>query len=258
MPTTTPLMMTDVRDHHASRRMLLWLTAFAIAMGVLEGAVVIYLRRLYFPEGFRFPMRAVETDIMIVELWRELATLIMLGAVGVLAGRNRGERFALFLYAFGIWDIVYYAFLRLMLGWPESLFTWDILFLLPVPWVGPVLAPCIVAATMCVVALMVVRFTDRGLPVSMTPRERALLWSGALVIIVSFTLEWVRTDGPTLWTNITQDRDLLYGLGDFVPRVYPWWIFAIGEGLGLASIALYWRRLNRPAASPAHSTGGLS
>jgi hypothetical protein len=250
-------MMSASPDPHASRRHVLWLTAYAIAMGVLEGAVVIYLRRLYFPEGFRFPMRAVETDIMIVELWREIATIIMLGAVGILAGRNRGERFSLFLYAFGVWDLVYYLFLRLMLGWPESVFTWDILFLLPVPWVGPVLAPGIVAITMCVVALMVVRFTDRGLPVSMTTRERALLWSGALVIIVSFTLEWTRTDGPTLWTNITQHRDLLYGLGDFVPKVYPWWIFAIGEGLGLASIALYWRRLNA-VAPPAQSSTGLS
>jgi hypothetical protein len=220
----------------------MWVTTYAVAMGILEAAVVIYLRRLYFPEGFRFPMRAVETDIMIVELWREVSTVVMIAAVGVLAGRNRGERFALFLYCFGLWDLVYYGFLKLMLDWPESFFTWDILFLLPIPWVGPVLAPCIIAITMCAIALSVVRLTDRGRPVHMLPRERLLLWGGALVVIVSFTLDWTQVDGPTLWANIVQDRDLLYGLGNYVPKHYPWWIFFIGEFLIVAAWWIFYRR----------------
>lgn len=211
-------------------------------MGVLEAAVVIYLRRLYFPDGFRFPVRLVDTDIAMVELWREAATVVMLAAVGALAGRTRSERFAWFIYCFGLWDLVYYGFLKLALGWPESLFTWDILFLLPIPWAGPVLAPCIVAVTMCGIALTAVRYTDAGLDARMTTRERALLIVGSLVIILSFTLDWMRTDGPTLWANITQPRDLLYGLGHYVPKRYPWWIFAIGQSLGLAGWWLYARR----------------
>jgi hypothetical protein len=242
--------MPDARDtSSSSRRTLFWATAFAIAMGVLEAAVVIYLRRLYFPEGFRFPMRLVETDIMIVELWREAATMVMLLAVGSLAGRTRSERFAYFIFSFGLWDLVYYGFLKLALGWPESLLTWDILFLLPVPWVGPVLAPCLVALTMCALALTTVRMTDRAIPAELTTRERALLVAGAFVIIVSFTLDWVRVDGPTLWLNIVDDRDLLYGLGNYVPRYYPWWIFAIGETLGLVALASYARRLRNPLSS---------
>jgi hypothetical protein len=204
-------------------------------MGVLEGAVVVYLRRLYFPGGFAFPMQMVETDIMVVELWREAATMTMLAAVGALAGRNRPERFAWFIFSFGIWDLVYYATLKLALGWPPSLFTWDILFLLPFPWVGPVLAPCIVAATMCGIAFTAVVLTDRGIDASMRPRERTMLGVGALIVIVSFTLDWVLTDGPTLWANLMLDRDLLYGLGHYVPKNYPWWIFASGEALGLVA-----------------------
>ncbi len=219
------------------------MTVYAIAMGVLEGAVVVYLRRLYFPEGFAFPMKMIETDIAIVELWREAATIVMLAAVGILAGRTRAERFAWFIYTFGIWDLVYYAFLKLSLGWPESLFTWDILFLLPMPWTGPVLAPCVVAVTMCILALTAVRYTDLGLDASMKTRERLLLWLGAIIVIVSFTLDWVRTDGPTLWGNIAEGRDLLHGLDRYVPKNYPWWIFIVGEGLGLASWLLYTRRL---------------
>src|SRR3954471_9987715 len=102
-------------------RAFVWVTAYAVGMGVLEGAVVVYLRRLYFPGGFHFPLWAVDRDIAIVELWREAATVLMLAAVGGLAGRNRGERFAYFIYAFGWWDLVYYAFLKLALGWPPSL-----------------------------------------------------------------------------------------------------------------------------------------
>lgn len=210
-------------------------------MGVLEAAVVIYLRKLYFPGGFRFPMNMIDWDIVVVELWREIATMVMLATVGALAGRTRAERFAWFIYSFGLWDLVYYAFLKVTLGWPESLFTWDILFLLPVPWFGPVLAPCIVAVTMCGIALTAVRLTDRGLDARMTPRERGLLVTGALVIILSFTIDWIRTEGPVLWLNITLPRSLLYGMA-YVPKDFPWWIFAIGQSLGLAAWWSYARR----------------
>jgi hypothetical protein len=224
-------------------RTLLWVTIYGVAMGVLEGAVVIYLRQLYFPNGFQFPLWVVDNNIAIVELWREIATLVMLIAVGALAGRNRGERFAYFLYAFGIWDLVYYAVLKLALDWPSSLLTWDILFLLPVPWVGPVLTPCIIALTMMAFGATVVRFTSAGVDVDMLPRERALLWVGALIVIVSFTLDWVRVEGPNLWQNVTLDRRLDYKVGGFVPVHFPWWIFVLGEGMILAAFYQFRSRL---------------
>jgi hypothetical protein len=224
-------------------RTLLWVTIYGVAMGVLEGAVVIYLRRLYFPGGFQFPMWSVDRNIFIVELWRELATILMLSAVGAIAGRNRGERFAYFLYAFGIWDLVYYAVLKLALDWPASFLTWDILFLLPVPWVGPVITACLVALTMIAFGITVVRFTSAGVDVDMLGRERVLLWLGALVVIVSFTREWLQVEGPTLWRNITTHRTLDDKIGGFVPAHFPWWIFVLGEGMILASFALFLTRL---------------
>src|SRR5262245_39933262 len=93
-------------------RMLVWVSVYAVAMGLLEAAVVVYLRRLYYPHGFAFPLVPVDNDVAVVELWRELATVVMLAAVGGMAGRNRGERFAYFLYAFGIWDLIYYVGLK--------------------------------------------------------------------------------------------------------------------------------------------------
>jgi hypothetical protein len=237
----------------ATRRKALWITAYAIAMGVLEAAVVIYLRKLYYPTGFSFPLRMVDTDIAKVELVREVATVVMLAAVGALAGRTRSERFAWFIYCFGIWDLVYYAFLRLALGWPESIMAWDILFLLPVPWYGPVLAPCLVALTMCGIALTAVVFTDQELDARMTTRERAMMVVGSVIIIVSFTIDWVRTEGPILWANLTLPRDLLYGLA-YVPKNFPWWIFFIGFAIGLAGWYLWGSRVagrRRRSSTPA-------
>ena len=228
--------------HPDTRKKALWITAYAIAMGVLEAAVVIYLRKLYYPEGFTFPLRMVDTDIAVVELVREVATIVMLAVVGALAGRTRSERFAWFIYCFGIWDLVYYGFLRLALGWPESVMTWDILFLLPVPWYGPVLAPCLVALSMCGIALMAVWFTDHGLDARMTTRERALMVAGSLIIILSFTIDWMKAEGPILWTNLMMPRDLLYGLA-YVPSDYPWWIFIIGFAIGLAGWYLWASRV---------------
>jgi hypothetical protein len=227
-----------------TRRKALWITVYAIAMGVLEAAVVIYLRKLYYPEGFSFPLRMVDTDIAIVELWREVATIVMLGAVGVLAGRTRSERFAWFIYCFGLWDLVYYGYLKYALDWPKSLLDWDILFLLPVPWYGPVIAPCIVALTMCGIALTAVRFTDLEIDSRMTPLERSMAAVGALIIIVSFTIDWIRLEGPVLWANITIPRDLLYGMA-YVPKDYPWWIFIVGQAIGLAAWYMYGSRLAR-------------
>jgi hypothetical protein len=84
----------------------------------------------------------------------------------------------------------------------------------------------------------------------MTARERVLLWVGAIVIIVSFTLDWTRTDGPVLWTNIAEGRHLLHGLDTYVPSNFPWPVFVAGEALGLASWVSYTRRLGVSREGP--------
>ena len=124
---------------------------YAMAMAWVESAVVYYLRlhidRLepYQPNplpviGFLGPVEAI----------REAATLVMLLTVGMLAGRNWRARFGYTAIAFGVWDIFYYVFLKVMCGWPHSLADWDILFLLPLPWWGPVWAPMAIALLMII------------------------------------------------------------------------------------------------------------
>src|SRR5690349_14247608 len=107
---------------------------FSIAMAALESAVVVYLRALYYPDGFSVAFRLIDESIVKVELLRELATIIMLLAIGQLAGKTFNERFAYFLLSFAVWDIFYYGWLKVLIDWPSTLLDWDILFLIPFTW----------------------------------------------------------------------------------------------------------------------------
>jgi hypothetical protein len=120
--------------------------AYAVAMAWVESAVVFYLRTMIHRIDPHQPNPLPEIGgFAPVELVRELATLIMLFAVGFLAGRTWRARIGYTAIAFGVWDIFYYVFLKVICGWPHSLLDWDILFLLPMPWWGPVLAPVLIA-----------------------------------------------------------------------------------------------------------------
>src|SRR6266404_5949617 len=128
-----------------------WITVvvFAAAMAWVESAVVFYLRTMINRiEPYQAHPLPLIGGLGPAELVREAATLIMLLMVGVLAGRTWRSRLGYFAIAFGVWDIFYYVFLKLLCGWPHSVLDWDILFLLPLPWWGPVLAPVSIALLM--------------------------------------------------------------------------------------------------------------
>ena len=165
-----------------------WLWILGVAVGFFEAAVVVYLRKLYYPDGFDFPIVMASTDIALVEIARELASIVLLAAGARLAGAFFLERFAAFMILFGIWDILYYVFLKLVLGWPASLATWDVLFLIPVPWIGPVWAPVMVSLALVACGSYLYWTSDRP------RRVRALDWAveitGGLIVILSFTLQW--------------------------------------------------------------------
>jgi len=134
-----------------------WVVIFAIAFAWVESAVVVYLRKIYFNGGFSFPLtvnyengKHVFDPLVRIELGREIATIIILLSVGIIAGRKKIHQFCFFMIGFGIWDIFYYIWLVVMVGWPESLMTWDLLFYVPLPWVGPVITPVLIAIAMTV------------------------------------------------------------------------------------------------------------
>lgn len=153
---------------------------FATAMAWMEAATVAYLRVLV---GRVVPYQPNPLPLVHVfsetELVRELATMVMLGAAGFLAGRCARTRLAYAFLAFGIWDILYYVFLVVITGWPRSLWDWDVLFLLPLPWWGPVLSPALIALFMIVGATLVTQFEDRRL----WPRRWALVMNAAGILI---------------------------------------------------------------------------
>src|SRR5688572_7311282 len=125
--------------------------AFAIAMAWVESASVYYLRALVDRiEPYQPNPLPINDALGYVELWREASTLVMLATLGMLAGRTWRRRLGYAAIAFGTWDILYYGFLRIMTGWPRTLLDWDILFLLPLPWWGPVIAPVSIALLMLV------------------------------------------------------------------------------------------------------------
>lgn len=124
---------------------------FATAMAWVESAVVLYLRTMIDRiEPFQANPLPRFGGLEHAEIVREAATLIMLATVGWLAGRSWRSRAGYAVMAFGVWDIFYYVFLKVLTGWPHSLLDWDILFLLPLPWWGPVLAPMLIAGLMIV------------------------------------------------------------------------------------------------------------
>lgn len=200
------------------RNMLLAVFAFAAAFAFVESSVVVYLRSIYYPDGFTFPLKMIRQEHLIVELAREAATIVMLVAAGMIAGGHRWERFSYFIFAFGVWDIFYYVWLKILLDWPVSVFDWDILFLIPMPWIGPVLAPVLVSLFL-IAASMLILSKERGrYHPPLTAWISAVAGSGA--ILYSFMED---TDATVLLA---------------MPRPYSYGYFTAG-------FALYWYALIR-------------
>ena len=159
---------------------------FSVAMAYLESAIVVYLRLLYYPEGFIFPIKIIPDEIFLIEFGRELATIFMLASISYLISIRFVERFAYFLFAFGVWDIFYYVWLKLFINWPDSLFTDDLLFLIPVPWISPVLAPIIVSIIFIVMSLTLLVFQLKAISLKKNLLANILMVLGVLLILFSF------------------------------------------------------------------------
>ena len=220
---------------------------FGISFGYVEAAVVIYLRALYEPlrqrltpgraPGDLFPLanrekmvaEAPETALLLnVEVIREAATIVMLAAAAMLVTAERSLWLPTLSIAFGAWDLSFYLFLKLWIDWPASLLSWDLLFLLPVPWVAPVLAPVIVSFT--IIGCGVVTLYR---PIYTEWRHWTGLFLGGALVILSFT-----------W-------DFRHVIAGNMPRPFTWWLFVTGEAVSLGSFLHGFLR-QRPHAGQFH------
>ncbi|TET52476.1 MAG: hypothetical protein E3J53_03450 [Desulfobacteraceae bacterium] len=204
-------------------RKIFWILVFSIAMALVEAAVVAYLRALYYPEGFAFPLELITVRHFIVELGREAATIFMLLSVAALSGKRFWEKFAYFVICFGFWDIFYYLWLKLALGWPSSLLDWDILFLIPLPWIGPVIAPVSIAIMMILAGLLIIALYKRGYDFRPSFLTWILTIIGTLTILYSFM------------------RDTGAGLHQQMPLPYRYDLLIAGEILYVLALFLAWR-----------------
>lgn len=217
---------------------IIWITVFAIAMGFMESAIVVYLRELFYPNGFEFPLKSMKNYLILTELAREAATIIMLAGIAWLAGSNRHARFAWFIYTFAIWDIFYYVFLKVILNWLVSWFTWDVLFLIPCLWVGPVLAPVILSVLM-IILWGVILYFDELEYLRIRKRDYALLVIASIIHIVNFC--W---DNLNYMINAPTDADLHVLHLSYVPQNFNWWVFAFGcSFIGLAIFNIWNRNM---------------
>mgnify|MGYP003336598082 CR=1 FL=1 len=210
------------------RNKLFWLTLFAIAFGFVESSVVVYLRKIYYgEETLLFPLKVFEAKIFLVELLREAATIIMLIAVPVAAFQKRILRFAGFLWCFAVWDIMYYVFLKLCIYWPATILDWDILFLIPIAWASPVLAPVICTLTMMLLAGIIFFYDDKNYAVKLSRLQIWLLIVGSLVILVSFMQDY----GKLFFT--TPSAQMQDVVAHYVPQNFNWILFTAGEAIVL-------------------------
>ena len=196
---------------------------YAVAMAYVEAAVVVDLNGALGQQmGALFPLRPElrSGPLILIEVGREAATVVMLATLGVVAGRSAVERLAWSAVAFGTWDIGYYAWLHVFTGWPPDLGTWDVLFLIPVPWTGPVWAPVAVSAALVGFGLAVARRLRAGGVVRLSPWRLAAGVAGGLLVVVSFTLDSGRVAAGA------------------IPTDYPWPILAAGVALAAAGALL--------------------
>lgn len=225
------------------------LAIFSIAMGLMEAIVVVYLRNLYYPLGFSFPLNDLPKQIVILEWVREITTLTMIGCVAILCGQKMIQRIAYFLYSMGIWDVVYYLGLKVILNWPESPNTWDILFLIPVIWIAPVWAPIICSLVMITFAILLEHFRKYQHLQRLYKDEWALLLVGATIIIIAFLWEsgslivksyYLENQSPG-FSPTSFHKSLL----QYVPTRFVWEVYWTGLLMIFFAILKIYKRLNR-------------
>jgi len=166
---------------------------FSIAFGYIEAAVVVYLREIFHPDGFTFPMTvfgidAISKRILFTEIGREASTIILILTGAWLFGCNRHQRFAYFMVIFAVWDIFYYVWLKVLLDWPDSIMDWDILFLIPCTWASPVLYPVLISTALIVFAVVILYCSSYGRMIKPTLPDWLAFFLSGLIVVVSFCI----------------------------------------------------------------------
>jgi hypothetical protein len=201
MQTHKQLLDTTQQQLKVVSKRFIIVVIFGIAFAYIEASVVVYLREIFHPTGFTFPL----TEFGITPLWkrllltetgREAATLVLILTASRLFGQNRPQRFAFFLTIFAVWDIFYYIWLKVLINWPSSITDWDILFLIPTVWAGPVIAPIIVSCTMLAFAAIILYRSCCAKTLRLTPIDWFVFVLAVLLVVASFCIAGLHAAEP--------------------------------------------------------------
>jgi hypothetical protein len=214
---------------------LLCVSIYAVAMALLEAVVVVYIRGLLTVTSDHVALGPYAN----IEIGREAATLVMLLTVGWLAGGRGAQRLAYAALAFGLWDISYYVWLRVLIGWPATLLDWDILFLIPLRWWGPVLSPLLIAALICTGAVLALVRMERGARLGFTPARTGAILLGGLFALAVFMADALRG-----WL-------MGHGAGGTLrPQTFHWPLFLVALALmALPGLLATWPRIEETTGS---------
>ncbi|WP_455223414.1 hypothetical protein [Kaarinaea lacus] len=197
-------------------RTLIWLTLFAIAMAYVESALVVHLRHLYYADNplTIFPLRLFSHHDLAIELAREVATMVMIITIAFLTAHERGRRFAAFCFVFGVWDLFYYLWLKVLIDWPQTWLEWDVLFLIPWPWFGSWITPAIIAFLFTIWGGWILANEQNPyfgkLPLS-------LFITGTFLVLATF-----------LWPGAMLLEGGEAAFDGYLPDSFPWIIYSVG------------------------------
>ena len=196
-------------------------------MGYFEAMVVVYLRGMFYPDGFSFPLKIIPVRMIILEVFREAATIVMLGSVSALAAKKFWNRFGYFIIMFGVWDIFFYIWLKVCIDWPSSLFDWDILFLIPLPWIGPVIAPVMIALVMISIGISITGLFKNGHDFKPSKTTWILAIIATLLLLFSFM------------------HDTGAALHQKMPKPYLYWLLVIGLVIYMAAYVISYMKIKK-------------
>ena len=220
--------MSSNAENKSALATLTILSVFAVAMALLEAAVVVYMRQLYYASNPLeiFPLEFLNSYDTVLELSRELATVVMILTVALLADRStRTRAFAAFVFVFGVWDLFYYFWLKVLLGWPTFWLEWDVLFLIPSIWLGPWICPALIAILFIVWGGWTLCSSRE---ISFTTRSLSLFVVGSCLGLASFLQ-------PAFAVLITSGVEELSG---YTPGKFWWWLFGLGYVLMILGMGM--------------------